>query len=223
MIRYLKRLTSAAGSALVLFVFLVPLTAQAAAPGTESPGKPRVTPKQAAAWQRANAEGAGITRTARTLERYLVRQPDGTLKLDAPAAVVSQLPEVYVARLTTALGATNAKVARGALQTTEAGAVFDPKTDGLTFQGGWSGYGQDWWHHYYCLSHEDLQFLLSGQFTFASLFGIAVISAMSGAFGLATAAVGGVFGWWMFTADTGNGSCLNAGHWPPPNMWVTGQ
>ena len=103
------------------------------------------TSEQRAAWQKASAEGAGLIATARTLDVYLVRHPDGTLSLNAPTAVVNKLPARFVGALTAGLKLLNARVVASELQTTSAGAVFRLNDDPLTFQGGWTGHGWAWW------------------------------------------------------------------------------
>ena len=221
--RHLRRLASITFGALAFCVVVMPLTAQAAvAPTASSNGSPGVSPAQKAAWQRATAEGLAVTATAHALAPYLVRQPDGTLTLDAPAAVVDRLPSKYVGELSVGLRALNADVTAGKLQTTAAGAVFDPKTVGFTFQGGWSGHGQDWWHIYWCLSHSDIVALNAGWWWDISAFGNGVIAALSGPVGAGLGVVF-LFKGWMTADDHGNGSCMNFGHWPPPNIWVTSQ
>jgi hypothetical protein len=188
-----------------------------------SGNSPTISSTQRAAWQRAGVEGQAVTAAARALAPYLVRRPDGTLSLDAPAAVVDRLPSKYVGELSAGLRTLNAKVMAGELQTTAAGAVFDPRTDSLTLQGGWSGYGQNWWHSYICLSHYDVGRMTNFGWWAMSAAGIAAIGAFSSVFGAAIGIVVSLFGGWMYLADKGNGSCLNMGHWPPPNMWVTSQ
>src|SRR5260370_39366188 len=78
--RHLRRLASITIGVLTFCVLVVPLTAQAAvAPAASGNGRSPVSPAQKAEWQRATAEGLAITATARALEPYLVRAPDGTL------------------------------------------------------------------------------------------------------------------------------------------------
>ena len=223
MAKHLRRLASTTVSALAFCVLLVPVSAQAAeAPAASGNGSPGVSPAQRAAWQKADAEGLAVTTAARALAPYLVRATDGTLSLKAPSAVLARLPSKYVDELTVGIVALNAKVSGGELQTTEAGTVFDPKMVSFTFQGGWSGFGQDWWHSYWCLKHNDIVYMNLGWWWDISTFGVAVITALSGPVGLGLGVVY-VFKAWMTADDHGNGSCLNAGHWPPPNLWVSSQ
>ena len=180
-----------------------------------------VSPDRKAVWQKASAEGAGLVAAARALEVYLVRNPDGTMGLNAPRDVVDQLPSRYVRTLSSGLDVLNAKVVAGELQTRSAGAIFDPEADPMTLQGGWTGSGYTWWGRYYCLSHEDLRAL--GEYPnwiyVATVF--AVIAAIPEVGGAIDAFVF-LYLSWMAWADNGNGSCLNA-TWAGGPYWVTSQ
>jgi hypothetical protein len=222
--KYLKHLAVGAGGALAVFVFLVPLSADAAVgPVAPSPAGTAMSPAQVAAMQAADAEGAAVTAAARALGPYLVRHPDGTLSLNAPPAVVHVLPAKYVEELTVGLVALNAKVLAGQLQTTAAGAVFDPKADALIFQGGWTGHGSDWWHDWYCLNHNDVQRMTNFGWWTLGAGALAVLALFAATLSLVISAVVFIYGGWMYLADHGNGSCMNFGHFPPPNIWVTSQ
>jgi hypothetical protein len=208
-----------AGGALALFLALTPTTSQAPAVRV-APGPAQSQP---AISLYSAAQAASLTTTAQTLEPYLVRQANGTLTLNAPANVISGLPVADVRALGTGLNAVNAKIAAGQLQTSSAGAVFDPKTDRLAFQGGWTGYGHDWWHDYACLNHNDVQRLAHYGLNQLSNAALLALAFFGGVIGFAISLVALVYSGWMYTADHGNGSCLNFGHWPPPNIWVTSQ
>jgi hypothetical protein len=208
-----------AGGALALCIALTPMTGQAPAP--------RVVPAHVSALPGlslySSARVASLTTTARTLETYLVRNPNGTLSLNAPASVINGLPAMDVQALGTGLNALNLKISTGQLLTSSAGAVFNPKTAGFAFQGGWTGYGQNWWEAYLCLSHYDIQRMTNFGWWAMTGAGIAAISAFSSVIGAAIGIVVGLYAGWMYLADNGNGSCLNFGHWPPPNIWVSSQ
>jgi hypothetical protein len=161
--RHLWRLASVTAGALAAFALAVPMTAQAAvSPAPSGGGSTGVSASQKAAWQAATADGLALTATVQALAPYVVRAPDGTLSLDAPAAIVNRLPSTYVGRLTLGLGVLNAKVTAGELRTTAAGGVFDPKSDTLMLQGGWSGHGIAWWGQYWCLNHSDVDAMYNG-------------------------------------------------------------
>jgi hypothetical protein len=220
----LKRLATGAGGALTLVFLLLPLSVQAAAGPVESSNVgPAPSPAQAAAWQAADKEGAAITAVAAVLGPYLVRHSDGTLSLNAPPAVIQQLPAKYVGALNAGLLAVNARVVAGQLQTTPAGAVFDPRSDGLTFQGGWTGSGSDWWHSWYCLNHNDVVRMENVGWWTLGTGALIVLGLLSTVLGAAVGIVVYTYGGWMMVDDKGNGSCLNFGHFPPPNIWVTSQ
>jgi hypothetical protein len=207
------------GGALALVVALMPMTAQAPATRTA----PEKAHSQPASSLYTSTRAASLATTARTLEPYLVRQANGTLTLNAPANVLNGLPAGDVQALGTGLNALNTTIASGALRTNRAGAVFDPNTDRLTLQAGWTGFGQDWWHGYYCLSHEDLQKMTRYGVAGLTSVAIVVIARLAKLLGFAIAVVVGLYTSWMDLADNGRGSCLNLGHWPPPNAWVTSQ
>jgi hypothetical protein len=213
MVRYLKFLASGAGGALALFLLAVPAAAQSAAT-PESAGHVSSPPS-------AQVDGTALTAAARTLAPYLVRNLDGTLRLEAPSTVVNSLPSKYVQELTAGLGVLNAKVASGELQTTGGGAVFDPRSDTLMLQGGWSGHGIAWWGQYWCLSHNDIVYMNAGWWWDISAAGIGVIAYLSGGVGAALGIIY-VYKAWMTAADHGNGSCLNYS-WVGGPMWVTSQ
>ena len=164
-----------------------------------------------------------ITAAARTLAPYLVRNLDGTLRLEAPPGVVNSLSANYVQELTAGLGVLNAKVASGELQTTGAGSVFDPKADRLFLQGGWTGYGRDWWHDWYCLSHDDVYRLTNFGYWSLTTAGLIVLARLAADLSVVLGVVIYLYSGWLYVADKGNGSCLNFGHWAWPNVWVTSQ
>ena len=205
--------------AIGLFLAVLPTTFPAPAARVT----PAAAPSHMTISQYSSAQEASLIGTARTLEPYLVRHSDGSLSLNAPATVVSRLPSADVRALGSGLDALNLSIAAGELQTGSAGAVFDPKADRLMLQGGWTGYGQDWWHFYVCLSSYNIQRMTNFGWWAMTGAGIAAISAFSNVYGAAIAVVVGLFGGCMYVADHGNGSCLNFGHWPPPNIWVTSQ
>ncbi len=217
MVRYLKFVASGVGWAVALFVLAVPASAQSAAtPEATSHVNSRPS---------ANVDGAAITAAARTLAPYLVRNLDGTLRLEAPPAVLNRLPSNSVQQLTAGLGVLNVKLAAGELQTTAAGAVFDPKADRLLLQGGWTGHGYTWWGQYWCISHGDLRALnnwatTGGNWLLTSAI-LGLIAAIPGTSGL-VAVFMATYGWWMISVDYGNGSCLN-GSWAGGPLWVTSQ
>jgi hypothetical protein len=226
MSRHLKRLASITVWSLALVVLVVPLTAQAAAaPTASNDGTPGVTPSQKAARASATAEGLAFLATAQALAPYVVRESDGTLSLDAPGAAVNGLQPKYVSELRAGLRVLNAKVAAGELQTTEGGAVFDPKADSLNVQGGWTGHGYSWWGQYWCLSHTDLwrlhNYLTSGSTLWLTGSILGLIAAIPGTYGLVAVFIGLYF-YWMLSVDYGNGSCLNAS-WAGGPLWVTSQ
>lgn len=208
-----------AGGALALVLALMPTASQAPA-ARVAPG---LAQSQPATSLYSSAQAVSLTTTARTLEPYLVRQANGTLTLNAPANVINGLPGADVQALGLGLNALNSRIAAGQLQTSSAGAVFDPKTVSFTFQGGWSGFGRDWWHDYLCLSHYDVGRMTNFGYWAMTGAGIAAIAAFSNVIGAAIAIVVGLYSGWMYLADHGNGSCLNFGHWGPPNIWVTSQ
>ena len=158
---------------------------------------------------------------ARFLEIYLVRNPDGTLSLNAPASALAKVPSKYVGVLTVGLNVLNEKVAAGALQTTAAGAVFAPGADPLVFQGGWTGHGTAWWGQYWCMSHWDLVNLGNYPNWVYGGAAMAVLAVIPGTFGLVAVFVA-VYWAWMAWADHGNGSCIN-GSWAGGPLWVTSQ
>jgi hypothetical protein len=218
MSRHLKRLALITIWSLALVVLVVPLTAQAAAaPTASNGGSSGMTPSQKA----ATAEGLAFTATVQALTPYVVRESDGTLSLAAPAAVINRLPSKYVGELTLGLGVLNAKVAAGDLRTTAAGSVFDPRSDSLMLQGGWSGHGWAWWGEYWCLSHNDIVYMNNGWWWDIGAGGIAVIAALTGWVGAALGIVY-IYKGWMTAFDYGNGSCLNYSRISGP-MWVTPQ
>jgi hypothetical protein len=226
--RYLGRCVVCASGALALCLVFVQMTgtgqvARAAPASARTEAQQAVAPTLPATRQKASANGTSLLTTARTLEPYLVRQANGTLSLTAPASVVNRLPAPDVQALASGLNALNASIAAGELRTTPAGAVFNPTTDRLMLQGNWSGFGQDWWHAYLCLSHNDVIRMTNFGWWSMSAAGIAALSAFSSVLAAAIGTVVALYGGWMYLADHGSGSCLNFGHWPPPNMWVTSQ
>lgn len=220
---YVTRLLSVASGALAVLVALVVMSPPGQV-GARHVGPAHSTQPTALSVLPQNAiyDPKSVMATASALGPYLVRHPDGTLGLNPPAEVVNRLPASDVQTLTSGLNALNRRIAAGQLQTTAGGAVFDPKAVGLMFQGGWSGIGQDWWHSYWCLNHNDLVAANNGWWWDLSAAGIGVIAYLAGPIGAAMGIVY-VFKAWMTAVDRGNGSCLNEGHWPPPNIWVTGQ
>jgi hypothetical protein len=207
-----------AGAALALCMITTPMAGQAPAA--------RVTPTHASAQPAlslySNARAASLTATARMLETYLVRNANGTLSLNAPAGVINGLPAADVQTLGTGLNALNLKITAGQLLTGSGGTVFDSKTAGFAFQGGWTGYGRTWWGYYFCLSHYDIYRMTNFGWWSLTGAGIAAISAFSGIAGAAVGIVVGLYGGWMYLADHGNGSCLNAS-WAGGPGWVTSQ
>jgi hypothetical protein len=117
----------------------------------------------------------------------------------------------------------NLKISTGQLLTGSEGAVFNPKTSSFAFQGGWTGYGRNWWHAYACLNHNDVQILTN--YGYNQLGGAALLALgfFGGIIGFAISFVALVYSGWFYLADRGNGSCLNFGSWPPPNIWVSSQ
>lgn len=150
-----------------------------------------------------------------------MRNPDGTLSLNAPQSALTKVPAQYVRILTTGLSVLNGKIAAAELQTTPAGAVFTPSSDQMVFQGGWTGHGVAWWGQYWCLSHWDLVNLGNYPNWVYSAAAIGVLALIPEIGGLVAAFV--LIYWaWMAWADYGNGSCLN-GSWAGGPLWVTSQ
>ena len=222
--RFIGRLVSGIGGALVLSLVLMTSPAAAApAASVAAPSQVRsaASPAQVATWQRAAAQGLSLMTTARALERYLVRQPNGTLSLKAPAKVISRLPANEVQTLLGSLALVNKKIAAGELRTTTAGSVYDPKADQLTLQGGWTGYGSTWYSMYYCFSHAALMSLGNyPNYVYAAAV-MTVIAVIPGVNGLVAVFVA-LYWAWLAWADHGNGSCLNVSRLGGP-MWVTSQ
>ena len=215
----MKRWTRVLLTLFGILVFVVPLTAgRLAADGKTSGGGPA----------RVAASGAEdpystIMSSAKTLGPYVQRMPDGTLRLEAPTSVLSGIPSEDLVRLRIAVATTNTEIRSGMLATAPSGVILEPGVDRLNLQGGWSGYGRDWTHMWWCLSHSDILKMENWGWWTMSGAALAALTYFAGAIGLAASVVVGVYGGWMALADKGNGSCLNIGFWPPPNAWVTSQ
>jgi hypothetical protein len=222
---YLKRLLCITSGVVVAGVALVAMSQPGNVASVRAPAQGRAASlvgHPTAALMSVSDEKSMLA-TAATLGPYVVRLPDGALTVTAPAGVVDRLPASDVQALETGLQAVNARIAAGQLQATTAGAVFDPKSTGFMLQGGWSGFGQDWWHSYWCLSHSDIYRMTNWGWWTISGAGLTALTYFAAVIGLAAAVVVYLYAGWMYLADNGNGSCLNAGHWPPPNLWVTSQ
>ena len=213
-----RRLTSISLGALGVSVLLLPLTSPKLVAPVPRPAD------TAAQTNHSSFDGTAFAATARALEPYLVRRPEGTLFLDAPPAVTNKLNAGYVKQLELGLGFLNSKILAGEMRTTPNGAVFEPRSDRFVLQSGWTGFGWTWWHEWWCLSHEDVQAMMNPGWWAMSGAAIGVIAALSSAVGASIGATVGLFGGWMYVADQGRGSCLNAYPAPPPlGLWVTSQ
>lgn len=200
--------------------FAILLATSPAVSASSLAAKPQSDPR-VSAWQASSVEGARFLAAARFLEVYLVRNPDGTLSLDAPPTALAKVSDRYVQVLNAGLTVLNGKIRAGELQTTSSGAVFAPATDRLVVQDGWTGHGTAWWGNYYCFSHWDLVNL--GNYPNWAYTGLAltVIAAIPGTNGLVAVFIA-LYLAWLVSADNGNGSCLNIA-WGSFPTWVTSQ
>lgn len=215
----MKRWTQLLLTLLGTMLFVVPLTAGHGAPqaGPASNGKTQAVTAE------ARGQYSTIMSSAAALGPYVVRMPDGTLQLEAPVTVVSRIPSNDLVRLRYAIATTNSEIRSGTLETAPSGAIVEPGFNHLNFQGGWSGYGRDWTHMWWCLSHSDIVKMENWGWWTISGAGLTALTYFAGVIGVAVTVVVGAYGGWMALADHGNGSCLNIGFWPPPNAWVTSQ
>jgi hypothetical protein len=165
------------------------------------------------------------------LDRYVVRDGQGTLTLSAPAAVTRQVDPADLTMLRNGLAVANQKVQAGELVITSGHQLVDPKAVGFNIQWNWTGRAYHWWgmqaffSEYWTVKMEGLYNMGA-----AAGAGCAIIAAALGA--APVALICGIFSavlWfgagWLQWADNGGGDIISQTWTPFPigGVWINGQ
>ena len=165
------------------------------------------------------------------LDRYVASQPDGSLALSAPAAVVMRVNPSHLAALRAGLATVNQKLAAGELVIGPHHRLVAPTATKFNVQWDWTGSVYSWWgvqyyfSEYWTLKIEGLANMGAG---FAAL--CAVISTALGqpeiglVCGIASAVLWFGAGWLQW-ADNGGGDVISETYTPFPmgGIWISGQ
>lgn len=86
--------------------------------------------------------------TIKLLEKYVVRQKNGTFKLDLPKNIQKNIDTDILNNITASMGFVNSLIEKGKLKSTDSLTVYDPSVKNYSIQGNvnqivWKWYGYD--------------------------------------------------------------------------------
>jgi hypothetical protein len=162
------------------------------------------------------AAGAQLMRSIAALNPYIVRNTDGSVAVQAPAAVLAGIPVADLASLNASVSVLNSGVRAGRLTTYTGGLVQLTGANSLVLSDGRTGTFYNWWGISDCISHADLANYRTGYATGA------VVAALMFAVDEGLGAVVAVAFWFFTMFDRGNGACANQ-PWGGGYMWMSPQ
>jgi len=165
------------------------------------------------------------------LDRYVVKNADGTLALTAPSQVTGHVGRGDMTLLTNGLAIVNQKIRAGELQVGANHRVFDPKATAFNVQWNWTfrayyWWGeQDWFSEYWTLKIEAAYNMGAAAAAICAVVATALGAAPVGILCGIAAGVLAFGAAWMQWADNGGGVVISQTWTPFPlgGIWISGQ